>query len=127
MLASHHNGATPVAAGEIAGAISEGIVGLLRDYTGRGPVRARTTIDHDHVLVVLRDTLTRGEQSLVADGERTLVLESRRAYQRTMRERAIGLVEEQTGRKVIAFLGDQHLDPDIAVEVFVLEPAAADE
>jgi hypothetical protein len=30
-------------------------------------------------------------------------------------------VEEITGRKVIAFLSDNHLDPDIAVESFVLE------
>jgi uncharacterized protein YbcI len=37
-----------------------------------------------------------------------------------MREDLVGLVEEITGRTVIAFLSDNHLDPDIAVESFVL-------
>jgi uncharacterized protein YbcI len=31
-------------------------------------------------------------------------------------------IEELTGRKVIGFMSDNHLDPDLAVEVFVLEP-----
>ena len=32
-------------------------------------------------MVVLRDTLTNGERSLVADGSTELVLDARRAYQ----------------------------------------------
>jgi uncharacterized protein YbcI len=31
-------------------------------------------------------------------------------------------IEELTGRKVIGFMSDNHIDPDLAVEVFVLEP-----
>jgi len=76
-------------------------------------------------LRVLRDTLTKGERSLVADGRGQLVLDMRRAYQSTMQEEAIAGVEQITGRTVIAFLSDNHIDPDIAIESFVLLPRAA--
>jgi uncharacterized protein YbcI len=36
-------------------------------------------------------------------------------------------IEELTGRKVIGFMSDNHIDPDLAVEVFVLEPLPRDE
>ena len=72
----------------------------------------------------LRDTLTKGERSLVADGRAQLVLDMRKAYQQTMRNDLVAGVEEITGRKVIAFFSDNHIDPDMAMESFVLEPAA---
>jgi uncharacterized protein YbcI len=112
--------------GPLASAISTGVVRLLRDYTGRGPTRARTHIADDLISVVLEDTLTKGEMSLVQDGETELVLKSRHAYQRTMSEDLISLVEELTGRKVRAFLSDNHIDPDVAIESFVLEPRSGD-
>lgn len=112
--------------GELASGISNGVVRLLRDYTGRGPTRARTYITGDLVSVVLEDTLTKGERSLVKDGETALVLSARHAYQRTMSADLIALVEGLTGRKVRAFLSDNQIDPDVAVESFVLEPDAED-
>ena len=109
--------------GEIAAAISNLTVHLLNEYTGRGPVRARTHLEDDLVTVVLNDTLTKGERSLVRDGEEEHVLETRRAYQRTMREELTEGVERITGREVIAFMSANHVEPDVAVEVFVLAPA----
>jgi uncharacterized protein YbcI len=108
--------------GELASALSNGIVRLLRDYTGRGPTRARAHLSGDLVSVVLEDTLTKGERSLVQDGEAALVLTARKAYQGTMRADLIALVEETTGRTVRAFLSDNHIDPDVAIESFLLEP-----
>jgi uncharacterized protein YbcI len=105
-----------------AAQISNLVVGLLRSYTGRGPTRAWTSIDGDLVSVVLRDALTTGEKSLVADGRSGLVLDVRKAYQMTMRADCVAGVEAITGRTVIAFLSDNHLDPDVAVENFILEP-----
>jgi len=116
--------------GELAAAISNGVVRLMREYTGRGPTKARTYMKDDLVSVVLEDSLTKGEQSLVHDGEKKLVLQARKAYQRTMQDDLVSLVETLTGRKVVAFLSDNHLEPDIAIESFVLEssshPASAD-
>lgn len=112
-------------ASELSSTISNGVVGLLREYTGRGPTKARTYIKDDLISVVLEDSLTKGERSLVLDGETSLVLTSRRAYQRTMQADLIALVEGASGRKVRAFLSDNHLEPDIAVESFVMAPVAS--
>jgi uncharacterized protein YbcI len=35
-------------------------------------------------------------------------------------------VEEATGRTVVAFMSQVHFDPDMAAEVFVLEPQEED-
>jgi uncharacterized protein YbcI len=100
--------------------ISDGAVRLLQEYTGRGPTRSRTTIDHGTVMVVLGDTLTRGERKLVENGKAERVLQLRHEFQMTMRDDLTELVERATERKVVAFMSQNHIDPDLAVEVFVL-------
>jgi uncharacterized protein YbcI len=112
--------------GSHALAISNLIVRLLSEYTGRGPTKARTHFNDDLVTVVVQDLLTKGERSLIRDGKADLVLETRRAYQHTMRHDLSAGVEQITGRHVIAFLSANHLDPDIAIESFMLEPRADD-
>lgn len=67
----------PSITGSVSAAISSVVVKLLREYTGRGPTKARTYVDDDLITVVLRDTLTMGERSLVRDGEVELVLATR--------------------------------------------------
>lgn len=103
--------------------VSNHVVRVVHDYTGRGPTHARTSIDGDLVSVLLRDTLTRGERSLVEDGRGQLVLDMRKAFQMTMRRELVAGVQDILGRRVVAFMSDNHLDPDYAVEVFVLEAA----
>ncbi len=114
------------AEGALTSSISNGVVHLLREYTGRGPTKARAYIAEDLISVVLEDTLTKGERSLLDDGAGALVLEARKAYQQTMRSDLIRMIEGLTGRKVRAFLSDNHMEPDIAVESFVLEPESED-
>ena len=103
-------------------AISNLVVRLLSEYTGRGPTKARTHFSENLITVVVQDLLTKGERSLMRDGKSDLVLETRRAYQFTMREDLTAGIEEITGREVIAFLSANHLDPDIAIESFMLAP-----
>ena len=95
---------------------------MIAEYTGRGPTRARTTVSGDWVFICLEDTLTKGERKLAANGHADAVLETRRNYQEIMRGELEQLVEEHTGRKVSAFMSDNHIDPDVAVEVFQLQP-----
>jgi uncharacterized protein YbcI len=102
--------------------ISRSAVQLLREYTGRGPTRARTTINTDSVMIVLGDILTKGERKLAESGKAERVLDVRHDFQMVMREELVAMVE----RKVIAFMSDNHLDPDLAVEVFILEPATSE-
>lgn len=111
--------------GSKAAAISNHVVRTMSEYTGRGPTKARTYLNDDLVTCVLQDTLTKGERSLVGDNLGDLVLTTRKAYQSTMRSALVSGVEEILGRTVSAFMSDNHFDPDVAVEVFVLAPAVA--
>jgi uncharacterized protein YbcI len=117
---------TELETGPRAAAISNAMVQLLHEYTGRGPTRARTTISDDLVVILLADTLTKSERRLVDSGEEVLVLEQRSTFQRLMREEAIQAVETLSGRTVAAFMSNNHIDPDLAVETFVLAPAPDD-
>jgi uncharacterized protein YbcI len=101
--------------------ISDLVVGHMHACTGRGPTKARTSIDRDLVTVVLYGLLNKGERSLLSDGRGQLVLDMRQAFQQSMRDDLI-IGVERTGRTVIAFMSANHLDPDIAIESFVLEP-----
>lgn len=110
--------------GEIAARISTGAVQLLSEYTGRGPTKAHTIINRDSVTIILRDTLTKGERSLAAAGKQDEVLQTRYAYQQVMQADLTRLVEEALGRKVSAFMSANHIDPDTAVEFFLLDEAS---
>ena len=106
-------------------AISNAVVKITNQYTGRGPTKARTTMSEDLVVVVMADTMLKAERSLVDKGESEAVLTLRKKFQSAMREDMIATVEEHTGRTVAAFMSDNHIDPDMGVELFVLEPLAA--
>jgi uncharacterized protein YbcI len=105
--------------------ISTSAVQLMHRFTGRGPTKAKTLINEDVVTIVLADTLTPGERNLVDNGRSDRVLALRHDYQTVMRDDLVAIVERQLGRKVMAFMSQNHIDPDLAVEVFVLAPARA--
>jgi uncharacterized protein YbcI len=111
-----------LAGGQLNAAISNAVVGTFAEYIGRGPTKARTSIRDDVVFCMCENNLTKAERSLVASGREEIVLETRRAHQNTMQEILVDTVERLTGRKVVAFMSDNHIDPDIATETFVLEP-----
>jgi uncharacterized protein YbcI len=108
--------------GELAAEISAAVVHALAETTGRGPTKAKTTLGENGVFVVLQDALTKGEQSLADAGEQAAILDIRKRWQNIMRVEMSTKVEELTGRKVVGFMSDSHIDPDLAVEVFILEP-----
>jgi uncharacterized protein YbcI len=101
--------------------ISTAIVRLLREYTGRGPMKAQTTIRDNVVLVMLEQTLTKGEKVLVAKGRGENVLSLRHEYQEAMRDESSDKIAELTGRTVTAMMSANHLDPDLAAEIYVLD------
>ena len=112
--------------GQLLADISNAVVHCTRDYTGRGPTKARTTIANDMVVTRMEDTLTKGERSLADSGKGEMVTDIRRCFQTTMRKDLVSRVEELTGRKVIAFMSDNHIEPDMGVEIFILEPSGSD-
>ena len=117
-----HEGGHPD--GPLAAAISNTVVKALARTTGRGPTKAKTTLGDNGVFVVLQDSLTHGERTLADAGEGRAVLDLRRRWQSVMQAEVSREIEELTGRKVVGFMSDNHIDPDLAVEVFVLEPLA---
>ena len=108
-----------------AAKIATSVVQVMHEYTGRGPTKAKTTINENMVTVLLADTLTNGERSLVELGRANRVIQLRHDYQLVMRDDLVEIVERELDRKVTAFMSQNHIDPDLAVEVFVLEPAGA--
>jgi uncharacterized protein YbcI len=116
LMPQRHESQTPSAK------IATSVVQTVHEYTGRGPTRARATINENMVTVLLADTLTNGERTLVESGRADRVIRLRHDYQLVMRDDLVEIVERELNRKVIAFMSQNHIDPDLAVEVFVLEP-----
>ena len=108
--------------GKLAAAISNAIVGLHRDHYGRGATRTRTVMGSDYVIVFLEDVYTPVEKTLIESGRFDAVKGMRSAFQDSMREKFSEAVEQLVGRKVIGFLSQVHVDPDLSVETFILEP-----
>jgi uncharacterized protein YbcI len=113
--------------GMTSSAISNAVVRCTREYTGRGPTKARTYISADTITTFMADTLTKGERALVEAGQQDAVIEMRRAFQQAMRNDLCAEIEKITQRRVIAFFSDSHIDPDMAIEGFVLAPWAVSE
>jgi uncharacterized protein YbcI len=111
--------------GEHAASISNLVVKLTSEYTGRGPTKARTHIEDDVIVVLLRETLTKGERILVRDGKEDVVRSTRFAFQQTMKDELVAGVEQILGRTVLAFMSANHMEPDVAAEIFLLDDAAA--
>jgi uncharacterized protein YbcI len=111
----------PADRGKLAAAISNAIVGIFREYYGRGASRVRTVMGADYVITFLEDIYTPVERTLIEAGRFEAVKETRGAFQDTMQERFTHEVEQLVGRKVIGFLSQVHVDPDLAVETFILE------
>jgi uncharacterized protein YbcI len=117
------NAAHPSDQGPKLAAISTLTVGLFGQYTGRGPSKARTFIDDEVVVVVLQDMLTAAEHTLIDNDRAEIVLATRKVFQEVMTEELIAGIEQILERSVIAYLSDNHIDPDIAIGVFVLAPS----
>src|SRR4051794_1097147 len=94
--------------GELAAAISNTVVRALARTTGRGPTQAKTTVGENGIFVVLQDSLTVGERTLVGAGEDAAVLDLRHRWQLVMREDVSREIEALTGREVVGFMSDNH-------------------
>ena len=115
---------TPLAGGHLLTAISTSIVGILRDHYGRGPMKAKTYVLDDIIIVVMRGSgFTVLEQTIMDSGEPDRVIAMREDFQRVMRRRYEQSIEDLTGRKVLAFLSQAHVEPDITMEIFFVDGA----
>jgi uncharacterized protein YbcI len=114
------------ATGEMLAEISTGLVQLHSRYYGKGPTKAKTHLVNDTILCVLRGGFTTVERTLIESGEADSVYQMRRSFQDAMEEQFRRVVEDATGRNVSVYMSQVHVDPDLAVEFFLLEPLEHD-
>ncbi len=115
-------GPDPLAGGQLLAAISTRVVAILRDHYGRGPMKAKTYALDDLIVVVMRGSgFTSLEQTIMDSGEPDRVVAMRHDFQRMMTGRFTEAIEELTGRKVLAFLSQAHVEPDITMEIFFID------
>jgi uncharacterized protein YbcI len=119
-LAAAADGESRDAGGRRA-AISNALVGLKKEFYGKGPTAAKTYFNDDWVFVVLEDGLTRNEETLLEAGEERLVRQVRLRFQEAMTTTICGAVEEILGRRVLTYHSQVMFDPARTVEMFLLD------
>ncbi len=106
--------------------ISNAIARLHKQYVGRGPTNARTTVDGDLVVCLLEGGYTRAEQTLDETDKGYVVAAGRLGLQEAMGEEMIEAVSNALRRPVRSFMSANDLERDLQVQVFVLEPEPAE-
>ena len=105
-----------------ATAVGNAITKLHREYYGRGATTTRTVFQRNFLICFLEDIYTPLERTLIEAGKLDDVQQTRQSFQQAMRERFSEAVEQITGRTVVQFMSQVSFDPDMAAEIFVLEP-----
>jgi uncharacterized protein YbcI len=113
--------ALPLEGGKLLAEITNRIVSLMREHYGRGPIKAKTYVLDNLIVCVLSDGLTAIEKTMLEGGEPERVLDMRRDFQRMMKVRYSEMIEELTGRTVLAFLSQAHVEPDLTIEMFLVD------
>ena len=108
--------------GSVRAALANAMVGMKKQFYGRGPTAAKAWILDDYVFVALEGGLTRNEETLLADGKEDLVRSYRLSFQETMTDVLTSAVTEITGRRVVTYHSQIVFNPTRTFEMFVLEP-----
>jgi uncharacterized protein YbcI len=108
--------------GQLLAAISTNVVAILREHYGRGPMKAKTYALDDIIVVVMRGSgFTPLEQTIMDSGQPDRIVDMRHEFQHMMHGRFTETIERLTDRKVLAFLSQAHVDPDITIEIFFVD------
>ena len=114
---------TPLTGDELLGAVTEAMVAFHERYHHRAPVTAKTLLLGGELLVcVLGGVYTDVEKTMIELQRAPIVHETRSAFQNAMEHRFVGAIERLSGRKVLTFMSDHHVGPDIEIELFMLTP-----
>src|ERR1700691_2193134 len=118
---------TPLTGDELLVAVTEAMIALHQRYYHRAPVTAKTLLlGGDLIACVLGGIYTDVEQTMIELQRRTIVQETRSTFQEAMQHKFIAAIERLSGRSVLAFISNQHVGPDIEIELFMLVPREAD-
>lgn len=106
--------------------ISNAMVGLKKEFYGKGPTKAKTYVNDNYVFCVMEGGLTRNEQTLIGRGHEDLVRTYRLRFQEAMEAPTIEAVERITDRSVIGYHSQIVFKPERAFEIFVLDRPVED-
>jgi uncharacterized protein YbcI len=101
--------------------ISNAMVGLKKDFYGKGPHKAKTFLNDNYVFCVMEGGLTRNEETLIERGHEDLVRNFRLRFQEAMEEPTVEAVQRITGCSVIGYHSQIVFNPERAFEIFVLD------
>jgi uncharacterized protein YbcI len=104
--------------------ISTEVVRTLKDSFGKGPLKAKSYMLDDFLLVVMRGGVTVAEQTMLDRDHGDLVREFRQTYQNEMGDELVAKVEALTGRKVVNYQSQILFEPHIVVEIFFFDDTA---
>jgi uncharacterized protein YbcI len=114
----------PTTQSQVRAEITRRIAAIHSDYYGKGPTKGRcflvNGVDPSLVVVVLEETFTRAEKTLIGRGRYLEIAQTRRAFQSEMRDLFVSVIEQATGRSVLAFGSDTDYSADVALEIFLL-------
>ncbi len=114
---------TPLTGDALLVAVTEAMIGLHVRYHHRAPVTAKTLLlGGDLLACVMGGVYTDVEKTMIEIQRTTIVQETRSAFQTAMQHKFIAAVELLSGRDVLAFISNQHVGPDMEIELFLLKP-----
>ena len=113
----------PLSGDALLDAITDAMVSLHLRYHGRVPATAEThLLGGDLLACMLGGIYTDVEKTMIELQREREVHDTRREFQVATRHKFIEVVERLSGRTVAAFISNYHVGPDLAVELFLLEP-----
>jgi len=123
-LIARADGETEERPGSLRMALANAMVGLKKQYYGKGPSRARAYLMDEYVVIAMEGGLTRSEETLLAAGQAEVVRTYRLTFQEIVTQTTTSVVEELTGRKVLSYHSQIVFEPTRAFEIFVLDAPA---
>jgi uncharacterized protein YbcI len=114
----------PVLSGDdLLTAVTDAMIELHQRYHHRQPVTAKTLLmGGDLLACVMGGVYTDVEKTMIELQQTTIVQETRSAFQHAMQQKFIDAVETLSGRRVLAFISNHHVGPDMEIELFLLQP-----
>ena len=109
--------------GKLNAALTEALVGIQTEYLGRGPATASTFHRGNVIVTLMHDVLTKAEKVLARKGREVDVTEACGLFRQQMEADFRAIVERLTGQKVLACLNANHIEPDVAAAIFILDGA----
>jgi uncharacterized protein YbcI len=103
--------------------ISSGMAQMQKEAFGKGPTSTKSYLFDDMLLIVMRDGLTVAEETMLGFGQADLVRNFRQQFENEMTSRIVDMIEGLAHRKVLTYQSQIMFNPDVVVEMFVLDRA----